>query len=179
MVMKETIKLGRYLFIICAVAGIALAGTSYFTSSEIKLQKQKLENDSLKEVLPLASVFETKDSFPKNGFDDKNNVVGSVLKVTATGYSSEISALVGIDRDFKVTGVKILLHNETPGLGAKISEKNFLSQFIGKISEKILLKKDSKDGEIDAITSATISSRAITNAIREKINEFHKEKTVK
>ncbi|PKM93032.1 MAG: electron transporter RnfG [Elusimicrobia bacterium HGW-Elusimicrobia-4] len=175
--MKETIKLGRYLFIICAVAGVTLAVTNYFTTKKIASQKLNTENTAIKEVLPLASGFEVKDNFPKNGFDEKNNIVGYVLKVIAAGYSSEISALVGIDRDFKVTGVKILSQNETPGLGSKISEKNFLSQFIGKFSEKILLKKDAQAGEIDGVTSATISSRAITNAIRKNIDEF--KKTVK
>ncbi|MFH1540462.1 MAG: RnfABCDGE type electron transport complex subunit G [Elusimicrobiota bacterium] len=177
--MKEITKLGKYLFIICAVAGFALAGTNYLTEKKITSQKLKAENIALKEVLPIASCFETKDIFPKNGFDEKNNIVGYVLKVTASGYSSQIEALVGIDEDFKITGVKILSQNETPGLGTKISEENFLSQFTGKISEKILLKKDSKVGEIDGVTSATISSRAITNGIREKINEFLKEKTAK
>lgn len=175
--MKETIKLGKYLFIICAVAGVTLAGTNHFTSKKIASQKLKAENSALTDVLPVAFCFEVKNNFPKTGFDDKNNIVGYVLKVIAAGYSSEISALVGIDRDFKVTGVKILSQNETPGLGAKISEKNFLSQFIGKFSEKILLKKDAQVGEIDGITSATISSRAITDAIRKNIDEF--KKTVK
>lgn len=173
--MKETIKLGFYLFIVCAVAGVALAGTNYFTMREIKLQKLESENAALLEVLPFASDFEIKDSFPKNGFDKKNNIVGYVLKITAAGYSSQIEALVGLDKDFKITVVKILSQNETPGLGSKISGENFLSQFTGKISGKVLLKKDG--GEIDGITSATISSRAITDAIRKNIDEF--KKTVK
>ncbi|MDO8733909.1 MAG: RnfABCDGE type electron transport complex subunit G [Elusimicrobiota bacterium] len=175
--MKETIKLGKYLFIICAVAGVTLAGTNEFTTHKIASQKLKAENSALTEVLPVAFCFEVKDNFPKNGFDDKNNIVGYVLKVIAKGYSGQIESLVGLDRDFKITGVKILSQNETPGLGAKISEKNFLLQFIGKFSEKVLLKKDNKSGEIDGITSATISSRAITDAIRKNIDEF--KKTVK
>lgn len=174
--MKETIKLGKYLFIICAIAGVALAGTNYFTIKKIAQRKFETEKNALKEMLPAASIFREKNNCIE-GFDEKNNSVGYVLKIATTGYSSEISALVGIDSDFKITGVKILSQNETPGLGSKISEKNFLSQFTGKISEKVLLKKDDKNGEIDAITSATISSRAITNAIRNKINEF--KKTVK
>ena len=132
--MKETIKLGKYLFIICAVAGVTLAATNYFTTKKIVSQKLKDEDVALKEVLPVAFCFEEKNNFPKNGFDEKNNIVGYVLKVIAIGYSSQIEALVGLDRDFKVTGVKILSQNETPGLGSKISEKYFLSQFIGKFS---------------------------------------------
>jgi electron transport complex protein RnfG len=95
--------------------------------------------------------------------------------VSTSGYSSEISALVAVDKEFKITGIKILSQNETPGLGAKISENGFLRQFLGKFPEKIMLRKNG--GEIDGVTSATISSRAITDAVREKINEF--KKTVK
>lgn len=175
--MKETIKLGKYLFIICAVAGVTLAATNYYTTKKIVSQKLKDETAALKEVLPAAFSFETKNNFPKNGFDEKNDIAGYVLKVTAAGYSGEISALVGLGRDFKVTGVKILSQNETPGLGSKISENYFLSQFIDKFPEKILLKKDDKAGGIDGITSATISSRAITDAVRKNIDEF--KKTVK
>ncbi|MEW6555719.1 MAG: RnfABCDGE type electron transport complex subunit G [Elusimicrobiota bacterium] len=172
--MKEIVKLGKYLFIICVIAGLALAVTSYFTSKKIAQRKLIAEQEALKEVLPSASNFQAKDIYTE-GFDTQNNTVGYILKITAVGYSSEISALIGLDKEFKITGIKILSQNETPGLGTKIIEHSFLSQFIGKFSEEVLLKKDG--GKIDAITSATISSRAITNAIREKINEF--KKTVK
>lgn len=170
--MKEIIKISVYLSMICIIAGTSLSITNYFTTKKIVSQKIKSEEAGFREVLPNAFHFESMDSFSKKGFDQSGNIAGYVLKIRTTGYSGEIVALVGIDRDFRIMGVKILTQNETPGLGAKIIEKNFLAQFIGKPSEKIFLKVDNKDGEIDAITSATISSRAITNGIRRIIDEF-------
>lgn len=170
--MKEIVKISIYLSMICIIAGTSLSITNYYTTKKIVLQKIKSEEAGLKEVLPNAFRFESMDSYSQKGFDQGGNITGYVLKITANGYSGEIVALVGIDQNFKISGVKILTQNETPGLGAKITEKDFLSQFIGKPSEKIFLKMDNKDGEIDAITSATISSRAITNGIRRTIDEF-------
>jgi len=170
--MKEIIKFGLYLSMVCIIAGASLSITNHFTAKRIVLQKASAEDAGLKEVLPGAFHFEPMDSFPKKGIDQNGGIAGYVLKIIATGYSGKIVALVGIDRDFKIAGVKVLAQNETPGLGAKITEKDFLAQFIGKSLEKIFLRNDNKDGEIDAITSATISSRAITEGIRRKIIEF-------
>ncbi|MBN1383647.1 MAG: RnfABCDGE type electron transport complex subunit G [Elusimicrobia bacterium] len=167
--MKETIKLGSYLFIVCAVAGIALSATNYFTSQKIERQKKDIINNALKEVLPLAEKTRQKDSFVE-GFDSENNLIGYVLKTDAAGYSSQIEILVGIDNDFNITGIKILSQAETPGLGSKITENDFLSQFVGLQPDKVLLKNDG--GKIDAITSATISSRAVTDAVKKRIDEF-------
>ena len=170
--MKETVQLGKYLLIICAVAGVALAVTNYYTSRKIQKEKAAARDSSLSEVLPAATDFRVIDSSDSvfEGFDGRNNSVGYVLSVSTNGYSSQIQALVGIDKKYAVTGVKILSQQETPGLGSKISEKSFLEQFKGKVFDKLLLKKDG--GAIDGITSATISSRAITNAIRNRIDEF-------
>lgn len=169
--MKETIKLGFYLFIVCAVAGVALAGTNHFTSQKIKKQKDDVLNRAMQEVLPLAARTEENDGFIK-GFDVKNNLAGYVLKTNTAGYSSQIELLVGVDKEFSVTGIKILFHAETPGLGSKIAEKDFLSQFTGLQPDKILLKNDG--GRIDAVTSATISSLAVTDAVKKRIDEFKK-----
>ena len=167
--MKETFKLGRYLFIVCTVAGFALAGTNYLTEKKIQEQKLKAEQEALIAVLRNATDFKPQHSYLM-GYDPGHNPVGYILKVKAAGYSSPIEALVGIDRKFKITGLKIISQNETPGLGSKIAEPGFLDQFIGKVSAKVLLKKDG--GSIDGVTAATVSSRAITNAIRKQIDEF-------
>jgi len=174
--MKETVRLGRYLLIICAVAGVALALTNQCTAKRIEKQKTASKNSSFSEVLPAAVSFRvigsSEDAY--EGLDENNRRAGYVLAVSTDGYSSRIQALVGINKKYVVTGVRILSQQETPGLGAGISEKSFLSQFVGKIPGKVRLKKDG--GSIDGITSATISSRAITDAIRNRIDEFRKNK---
>lgn len=170
--MKDTVKLGKYLFITCAIAGVALAFTNFYTSKKIEQQKSSAKNRSLSEVLPAATDFKVIESSDNafEGFNGKKRSVGYVLAVSTDGYSSWIQAMVGVDKKFTVTGLKILSQQETPGLGSKIAENGFLEQFKGKIFSSIKLKKDG--GTIDGITSATISSRAITDAVRDRINEF-------
>jgi len=78
--------------------------------------------------------------------------------------------LVGINKDYAIRDVAILSHTETPGLGSKITEEAFTGQFIGLETGDVALSKDG--GRIDAITGATISSRAVTEAIQEKMIEI-------
>jgi electron transport complex protein RnfG len=167
--MKELLKLGGYLLVVCAVAGVALSGTNHFTFDRIREEKAANERRALKDVLPSASTFRQEKDY-KVGLDEKNAAVGYVLNVAAVGYSGKIEAIVGIDGQFNVTGVKVLSQTETPGLGAKIARDAFLDQFKGRAAEAIVLKKDG--GQIDAITAATISSRAITKAVKERVNGF-------
>ena len=77
--------------------------------------------------------------------------------------------MVGIDKNNKITGIEVISQQETPGLGAKIKESSFLQQFIGKTLEELKIKKDG--GKIDAVTGATISSRAVTNGVRQAIEQ--------
>jgi len=88
------------------------------------------------------------------------------------GYGGTIKLMVGVDKTGKITGVEVLLHRETPGLGAKIEKEEFKKQFIGKSlkNSKFLLKK--YGGDIDQITGATISSRAFTAAIKKGLTLF-------
>jgi electron transport complex protein RnfG len=88
--------------------------------------------------------------------------VGLVVKVAPRGYSSEIVMLVGVDPELRVKGMKILSQRETPGLGANVEKPKFQKQFIGKgVKDTIEPKKD-----IDAITGATISSRAVCEGVK-------------
>ena len=94
-------------------------------------------------------------------------IVGYAINtLTMKGFSGEIDLMVGFNPKGEIYKVSVLDHSETPGLGAKISTSEFKDQFDGKnpSSFKLLVKKDG--GDIDAITAATISSRAFADAIR-------------
>jgi len=169
--MKELLKLGGYLFVVCAVAGVALSGTNHLTEKRIKEGIEASKRQALKEVLPAASDFKDEKDY-KIALDKDDKPVGYILNVLTTGYSGKIEAIVGIDLEGKIKGVKVLTQTETPGLGTKITTNACLDQFEGLKSQEVVLKKDG--GRIDAVTAATISSRAITNAVRERINEFEK-----
>lgn len=169
--MKETVRLGLYLLAVCALAGAALSVTYQGTSGRIRSQREKREKDALRGALPAASRFEFRDGRVL-GLDDDHIFVGDILKVTAAGYAGPIQAWVGIDTSFLVSRMVIVAQNETPGLGSKIASFEFISQFFGKTADSLRLRRDG--GSIEAVTAATISSRAVTEAIREKVNAHQK-----
>jgi electron transport complex protein RnfG len=107
----------------------------------------------------------------------KGQVVTSVLTVTAPdGYVGPIELLVGINRDGSITGVRAIRHKETPGLGDFIdtSKSRWIEVFSGRgpntDGADLALRKDG--GAIDHVTGATITSRAVTNAVANAL-EFH------
>ncbi|MCG8401928.1 MAG: RnfABCDGE type electron transport complex subunit G, partial [Firmicutes bacterium] len=89
----------------------------------------------------------------------------AVRTFSPDGYGGEIRLMVGFDTEGVVTGTSVLSHTETPGLGAKMTEESFQAQFRGidPAREPLAVVKDG--GTIDALTAATISSRAFVEAI--------------
>jgi len=165
--MNEMVKLGLTLMVVTLIASLALALANHYTSPQIEMQKELAVKNSLNKVMT-ADSFEEKEQYYE-AYDKDKVWVGRVLKVEAPGYSSIINALVGIDFENKITGIDIVSQQETPGLGANIEKEDFLGQFIGKGEDEIKIKKDG--GPIDAVTGATISSRAITDGVNEMIEE--------
>jgi electron transport complex protein RnfG len=130
---------------------------------------------ALKEVMPDADDF--REVVPGKVWDalGSGERIGGVIITVAQGYSGNIGIVMGVDPAGSVAGVKILTQSETPGLGAKIVEGAFIDQFRGKAAGSIALKKDDPSGgSIDAISAATISSRAVTNTVRATLDSFVK-----
>ena len=145
--MGKIIRLALILTIFCVISAGALAFVYLFTEPKIKLNQKLSYDSSVKEVLPQP---------------------GRAIPVSARGYSGSINMMVGVDKAGKVIGVKILKQTETPGLGANVVKPEFLNQFIGKsINDPIEPKKD-----IDAITGATISSRAVSKGVKDALEKF-------
>ena len=92
------------------------------------------------------------------------------MSVTAKGFGGDIQLTVGV-KDGVVTGVRIGTHSETPGLGARAAEEKFYGQFTGKSGALSVIKTgEAGDSEINAITAATITSTAVTNAVNEALD---------
>lgn len=86
-------------------------------------------------------------------------LLGYCIEVAPSGFGGEISMMVGFEADRRIKGVSIVSLNETPGLGAKVKDSGYLSQYIGK-EGALVLKQD-----VDAIAGATISSRAVLDGV--------------
>jgi Na+-translocating ferredoxin:NAD+ oxidoreductase subunit G len=183
--LKQLFKFGFLLMFICAIAAGALAYTYAKTKPVIEERKIETEKEAIQSIFPQAAevkiVIKDKENF-KVVFDQNQNELGVAMKAAPIGYGGPIEILVGVTKEGKVSAIKIMNQNETPGLGTKTAEPKFYEQFAGKQDKELALKKDG--GTIDAITAATISSRAVTRGVQEavarvlkfyegqKINEF-------
>lgn len=172
---KNTLKLALILFVAASVSAATLSIIYSITKPKIdEFKINKLQSD-LKEVLVGAVEFETTiiDTLWR-GLDSTGEFVGIAFKVFPKGYGGPIETLVGLKPDTTITGIIIASPaegmRETPGLGIKVREDWFRNQFKEKKKEEILLKKDG--GELDAVTAATISSRAVVNGVREGIGLY-------
>ncbi len=159
--MNEIVRLGLSLMIIGLVASIALSITNQLTQERIKQQQAARFQESLRKVVPEAESFEQRQGY----FEAYSNgkPVAKVLQLDAQGYSSVIKLLVGVDGANTILGIDVLSQTETPGLGANVEKEGFLSQFTGRKLSEVKLVQD--EGQIDAITGATITSRAVIESI--------------
>ena len=166
--MNKIIKLAVILFAVSAIVALCLGLVNGITADRIAaIAKEKLDN-AMKEVLPADSYTEVNytgddvqvDSIYKAG--DK----GYVVQCTVSGSQGSITMLTGVASDGTVTGISVLDHGETPGLGAIAGAasavgENWRAQF--KNIPSAAVTKDG--GQIEAISGATITSRAICNGV--------------
>lgn len=166
--MRETIKYGIILSLICAVASGLLAGVNSLTKSRILVQAKQEEEISLREVISDAEYFEPikreEEVIYYKAYNKDGKFMGVAFKASGKGYSSTIETMVGMLKDGTITAIKILSQNETPGLGARIAESGFTEQFREKNTQSLI--------EVQAITGATISSKAVIDSIKSKADQI-------
>ncbi|WP_163134438.1 electron transport complex subunit RsxG [Agarivorans sp. Alg241-V36] len=119
-----------------------------------------------------------------NALDQQGQASGYVVQVSAKGYAGPINLLVGVDASLTILGVRVLSHSETPGLGDKIEiAKNpwvlsFNQKSLSNTSSKAwAVKKDG--GEFDQFTGATITPRAVVNAVHQALSDLAAKQGVK
>ena len=173
---KEIIKTALSLFLICAVAAGLLAGINSITAKKIEENNLQKANELRKAVIPEATSFEealhTDGSIYHIAFSD-TEAIGYVFTTSAGGYGGEIEIMTGINTDGAIINVSVLTINETPGLGMKAKNESFLSQYNGKSGKLSVTKSgNASENEIDAITSATVSSNAVTNAVNQALEIY-------
>jgi electron transport complex protein RnfG len=186
--MKELSRLVLVLTLIAAGAGLILSLVERATREPIAEQRRQETLRALSAVLPPADNSPDADTvslvFGKDRRDRDlsrvffrgrkgGEVSGVAFQVVAPdGYSGNIAIMVGIDPAGTVTGVEILTHAETPGLGDKIVEPWFKDLFKGKNLGNADWRVKKDGGEFDQITGATISPRAVVGAIRGGLEFF-------
>ncbi len=171
------------LLIVCLASAALLSYVYTVTTPIIEEGIEEKLDEQLREVFPIAHSFSyyiivEGDTLLKDtlwaALDSTGNRIGILFKVFPKGYGGPIETLVGLATDTTIVTIRPATPSEglkeTPGLGVKITEAFFLDQFSCKKLEEIRLK--SYGGTIDAITAATISSRAVTDGVRKGIEKF-------
>lgn len=177
---KEIIVPAVSLFLICVVVTALLALTNAVTAPKIDALAVETQEASKKQVLSSAASFSDEKQIEKDGasytyYDglaSDGSVMGYVFVTSAKGYGGDISVMVGVLGDGTVAGVNILSINETAGLGMNAKNQSFLDQFLGKSGEIGVAKNNPSDTEIQALTGATITSRAMATAVNTALSLY-------
>ena len=188
MAKKSTFKnMTLTLFILTAVSALLLGFIYTKTKQPITESKDKKLKEAISIVIPDADKGELSeykieylgDTMSVYTVSVKGEIIGTAVKAfSKKGFGGNMTVMVGFDNDGNIIDSNVLEHSETPGLGDKTSKSvsNWNEQFKGKNPEKnnITVKKDDEKGEIDAITAATISSRAYVDAVKIAYAVFQK-----
>ncbi len=158
------------LLLICLVATALLAGSNMLTKQKIADNAAQTEIESRKLVLPEGATYSDVETLDNGvtyctGFDADGNEAGYVFTAGAKGYGGTVTVMVGLDTEGNITGVEILSHSETPGLGANATKQDFKDRFIGKNGELTVNKSSNEGQNLQAITAATITSKAVVSAV--------------
>lgn len=160
------------LVVISIFMSAALAFVYLKTKGPIEIATQQKEADAIKQVVPAFDSDPAAGKTEKDGMviyqlRSQNQPVGFAVKSsTEKGFGGHIEIMAGFLPDGSIYNVTVLQHKETPGLGTKMSEQKFSGQFPGKHPSNFSLKVKKDGGQVDAITAATISSRAYCDALQ-------------
>lgn len=169
---KDFISPVLVLVAICFAVTFALAFTYGITSPIIAENTARAASEARKELLPDADNFTEADVKPYTLEEGKvyvletytaDNGAGMVVTVNTNSYGGNLTAMVGIDKEGAITGVKVTDHADTPGVGTKAQEESHLNQYRGLT--ELLSDQIKTDASINAVTGASVSSGAIHKAV--------------
>jgi len=173
------------LTLVCLVCSVLLGLVYEVTKAPIGAAAVTKTNAAISAVVPQFDNVPSEDVFTVALSEDEvltvypatrgGEPVGyAVESFTASGFSGTVKVMVGFDTEGTICGTSVLSHSETPGLGAKMTEPSFYGQFVGKNPSSFRLEVKKDGGDIDAITAATISSRAFADALRRAYDAYLK-----
>lgn len=179
------LRMALTLVVIALLSAFILAKVQIFTKEPIQKAKDSRQLEAISAVV---------NEFDNNPFDEKmiiytpgkkhklelyparkEGVVNSfaVKTYSNAGFGGRLELIVGFYIDGSIKGFRVIEHHETPGLGSKINEPRFQEQFNGFNPNKQKFKVRQDGGEIDAVTAATISSRAVINAVQRAVDAYN------
>lgn len=162
----SVLNIGARLLVICLVVAAVVSLVNEVTKKRYaELQEQEKAN-AMAAIFGVSSVTVTELSDPHieqnncYAVQQGDKLLGFCVQVVTAGFGGDMTLMVGFNSDLAVVGVQILSHSETPGLGAKVNDAGYLSQYGGKTGDLALGE------DIDAISGATISSKAVLAGVK-------------
>lgn len=174
------------LIIITVIAGVSLGLVNDITKGPKAQARLERKIKALKNVLPefnnnpvealkLLKVEGIEDSMEVYPGTQAETLTGiAIVGASNKGFSGLVKVMVGFDLEGNIQNIEVLEQNETPGLGTKVKEDKFLRQFRGKNPESFSLKVKKDQGDVDALTGATITTRAFNEAVQNAYTAFTK-----
>jgi len=168
--MKEFLRPAIVLVVICLVAAAVLAPVHDLTARVIEERQEAEFKEALSEFFPEVANYEQQEieegRMATLVYDGSGDKLGVVAEAVAQGFGGPIIYNLYVDNEGTIVGLRIIEHLETPGLGSRITEPEYQDQVIGKnFDDPIALGED-----VDALSGATITSRAITTSIRQTMD---------
>lgn len=168
-------KIAINLAVACIVSGLIIA-TVYFFTHDLAVQKaEELKTQALESLI--TGVDEYTEISGKNQWytaSADGEIIGYIVPSESKGYGGSMKFLVAVSPEGTVMSYTVIDANETPGLGDKAEKSPFIDQFPGKTSEQLEVTKDANNSEnILAISGATITSRAVTVAVKAAVDEVN------
>ncbi len=172
------------LFVITVIAGVSLGFINDITKGPKAKAKLERKVNAIKQVLPefnnnpveqvkLIKSDKAKDSIEiYAGMMDDKLIGTAVIGSSEKGYSGLVKIMVGFNPDESIKNIVVLQQKETPGLGTKMKNEKFMRQFRGKKPSEFNLKPKKDGGDVDALTGATISTRAFGEATQMAYDVF-------
>lgn len=159
---RYILRLTVTLFLITAVVAGLLGFVNYLTADKIAADQAQRARQAMEEVLPASDYEELQADMEGITAAYRAGDAGFVVRVSASGFGGAIDMMVGVSTDGRVTGVSIISHSETASLGANCTREDFRQQYLDAAGS-LAVTKDG--GTIEALTGATVTSRAVTDGV--------------
>ncbi|MBU0683618.1 MAG: RnfABCDGE type electron transport complex subunit G [Candidatus Omnitrophota bacterium] len=168
------------LAIVGILSGAVLVFVYNYAMPKIKINVKSETEKAIKDIFPKVNKIENMKDEVFQVMDEQDKLLGYAFIAEGNGYQGTIKMIIGVDTGIsKIVGMEVLESQETPGLGAEIAEQNFRKQFEGlsitQDIEYVKNQKPQKPNQVEAITGATISSRAVVNIINKTVTAARKE----
>lgn len=173
-----------FLCVICLVTTGLVALTFNLTQTARDLQAEISANANRRLVVPEALEFvaieldatdkETGLLEAYRAVDDQDNTIAWVFVASTRGYGGQVPVMLAISPDQEISGIKVLKNEETPGLGKKVADAFFITQYLNQAVDKGFVLTSPADGQVvvDSVAGATVSSRAVNTAIGIAVDYF-------